>query len=210
MGGEAEPRRIICLEAGDFGALLGEGFDDARAAQVLLQPRGEHRELILDGAREWTEAPPEIPGAIGDEGHGPQSEQRQPCIHPQQHHRRADEQHAAFEQSQHSAPGEEAQALHILDGAGEQLPGLRAVMIREGERGELAVQRLAQIVGRALRANLDPAALVVGEHASEQRESEQDERSSGEEAGILRADAFIHDAADELRNQQCQRVDGGE
>ena len=49
---QIEPVVVLALEAGDLGRLLGEGLDHARPAQVLLQPCGQHGQLLLDGQRQ--------------------------------------------------------------------------------------------------------------------------------------------------------------
>ncbi len=62
-GRQIEPRLVLALEALDLGALLGKGLDDARPAQVLLQPRGQHAQLLLDGERQRAHLPAEMKGA---------------------------------------------------------------------------------------------------------------------------------------------------
>ena len=162
-GGKVEPLPVFLLEALDLGLFLGEGFHHACPAQVLLDAGGQRPQLLLDLEGERAEAAPKADGLQRQEGHESHREQPQAWVHADHHDGGEQHQHHAFDDAEGGAPGEEADALDILDGAREQVAGFGLVVEGEGEQGDLALQLVAQVVGHALRGDLGPAALEIGE-----------------------------------------------
>ena len=74
-------------------------------------------------------------------------------------------------------------------------------MIREGERGELAVHCIAKVVGHALRRRLGPLALKKSERAFGKRQTQKPKDRPEEELSVLAANACINNPANELWNQ---------
>ncbi len=162
---EVEPIVVLGVERVDLRILLGKGFDHACAAQILFHLRGQNSQLLLDCQRKRTQAPPELIGAIGEEGHRHHTEQRQSRIHQHEHDRGADDQYTAIDQTQHGASGEEAHAVYVLHRAGQQLTGFGAVVIGKGEVAQLGVDGVAQVERHVLRDDLAPTTLEKGQHA---------------------------------------------
>ncbi len=74
------------------------------------------------------------------------------------------EQHDRADQLQQTLPDEHAHLLDIVGGADHQLPGLVAVVVREGQALDLGVQVVAQVKSHALRVALRPVGLQEGKH----------------------------------------------
>ncbi len=157
----------------------------------------------LEHQRERAKLAAKGEAAIGQEGNHGHAQQRQCRVHGEEHDGRGQDQHDGPGNAQRGPPGQKADALHILHGTREQLAGLGAVVIAEGEFGQLGVDGVAQIVGHALGGDLGPAALQKGEHALDQRDAQQ--RGDTDQKSSRRLPAsmpLVDDPADELGNEQ--------
>jgi hypothetical protein len=104
------------------------------------------------------------------------------------------------------AAGKKADALHVLDGAREQLPSFTLVMEREGKHGQLVLDLVAQIVSDVLRGFLAENAFIVAEDAAQRGQQEQSQDGGAQQGNILLTNAAVDDPADELWNEQAEAI----
>ncbi len=212
---EVKPALVRLGEARGLGGALGKGFDHLGAAQVLLYDGRQHPHLTLDLHRKRAVAPAKLEGCQQQERHEHQHQQRQAGVHPDQGQAGAQHQQQRFEHAQGGPPGEEADALHILHGARQQVAGLGLVVEREGQDGELALDIIAQVIGHVLRGDLAPAAFQKGQPAAQQGQRQQAQggphqhlqillASTGADAG---ANTYVDAPAQELRDGD---IEGGD
>ena len=203
-GRKLKPAIVFDIETGHFGRFLCERLHDTGAAQILLQVRGQHGQLLLNGQGQRPKAAAKACGPVGQQRHRPQSQKCQVRVHESLKDHRAQEQDQAFGQAQERAPGHEANPIHILDGAREELAHLSAVVIGERKRRQLPIQCIAQIVGHPLRGNLSPTAGQKGQDAPDDHQAEKRKDRAAQYIQLAAANPAVNRAADELGRQQGQ------
>jgi len=158
---QLEPAVIGFVEAANLRIFLREGLDDTRAAQILLQPGRDFGQLLLDAQSQGTQLSAEVERTQREKGNDEQGQARDLRVHGEQDGDGRHREHDAFRQPQDCSAREKADALDILDRAGQQLSRFGPVVIREGERSQLVVDIAPQVVRHALRCDLGPPALEV-------------------------------------------------
>ena len=126
-----EPALVLLVEPRDFGVLLRKHFDHTRAAQILFEPRRQQGQFLLHRQRNRAQPSSHIIGAMHQKRQRREREQRKARIHPEEYDGGTHPQHNAVGQAQKRAPCDKAHAVDILDGARQNLSGLRAVVVRK-------------------------------------------------------------------------------
>jgi len=170
----------------------------------LLQPGRDFGQLPLDAQSQGTQLSAEVERTQREKGNDEQGQARDLRVHGEQDGDGRHREHDAFRQPQDCTAREKADALDILDRAGQQLPRFGPVVIREGERSQLVVDIAPQVVRHALRCDLGPPALEVEGRSLEQGQSQQGEHRLQQERRVAAADAFVHDEADKLGDKHGQ------
>ena len=180
----------------------GERLDRADADDVLLQAGVERRDLLLDGA----EPRPAHLRHVGEErehhGHQRDHVQGQPPVGREQQREAADQQHHRGDDLDHAGADEGAHHVHVAGGAGEELAGLRAVVVAEREALDVVVEPVAQVVGDALRHARGQRALHVGEQRAQRRDRDDQQRADQDGLHASDQDARVDDLLGDARHGQ--------
>ena len=184
------------VELGLLARFTREGLDHLDAGQVLLQDGVEGGDFLLhlgeqglaDGAEEHEQHQ--------RHRHDPQGDQRQAGIGGEDDDQGAAEQDDRPDQLQQALADEHTQLFDIVGGADHQLPGLVAVVVREGQALDFGVQVVAQVEGDALRVALGPVGLQEGEHAAQ--DGEEHDGNAGLQHGVGGVVAQTHQVIGKL------------
>ena len=199
---QREPGVVAGVEALHLVMLLSERLDQPHPAQILLQPPGKVAELLLQPGGQRPLAAPVVIAAVGEQRHGRQTEHAEQRVHADQQHQGADEQHRGIDHAQHRAAGEEADPLHVLHRALQELARLHAADQRHRHHGEPVEHLLAQVGRHALRDDLRPAAHQERQHRPRQRQQQQQTDGAPHHAQLVARNAVVDDPAHQLRDRQ--------
>ncbi len=190
----------------DLELLAGEGANHAGAGHVLLEHRVERCELLLARAEHRPEPADEDDQNENRRRYHERRDGGQLYVHPEQQHHGTDEHHHGRDHLHQPAAHEVAHLVDVGGHAGDELPGLRAVVVGEAQPLQLVEDLVAHLKRRAMARLGREVPPEEARHAAGDRHDNEPSGSGEDDLVVGFPDSLIDDAPQDLGTDE---VSGG-